>query len=331
MNNATVTTGIRKVVMSRAHEIARTLEGDYSARLSYALKQAWAEARQVVSQQQEVKEEVAVTKKQEGFVFLFGVHPKALPNQGDMAIRKNKGGNLNAKHHIWRQKMVPTMTASICKSFESRTNKELYVIRKHGIELLMADVWPHVKKRHPEARLVLVEMTGPGELSFSSFGQKGDWTAAKAVAELERLADAKGTRAMHVTHLADVMAKAADEILLFGSESFQDASVDVVKQAIRQGTPAQLISVDTLVRTVVVAGKPVERKALYGNISFAKGETSWEVFKVDLDAMVKHVSEQSTIELTPVSASEPMTFYPVEEQAPIKVTLRPTVSASQDF
>ena len=70
---------------------------------------------------------------------------------------------------------------------------------------------------------------------------------------------------------------------------------DIVKQAIRQGTPAQLISVDTLVRTVVVAGKPVERKALYGNISFAKGETSWEVFKIDLDAMVRHDSHTAFV------------------------------------
>lgn len=32
-------------VMARAHEIARTLEGDYRARMSMALRQAWAETR----------------------------------------------------------------------------------------------------------------------------------------------------------------------------------------------------------------------------------------------------------------------------------------------
>lgn len=32
-------------IMQRAHEIARTLEGDYSARMSIALRQAWTEAK----------------------------------------------------------------------------------------------------------------------------------------------------------------------------------------------------------------------------------------------------------------------------------------------
>lgn len=32
-------------IMKRAHEIARTLEGDYMARMSMALRQAWAESR----------------------------------------------------------------------------------------------------------------------------------------------------------------------------------------------------------------------------------------------------------------------------------------------
>ena len=34
-----------KKIMLRAHEIAKTLEGDYAARMSLALRQAWAEAR----------------------------------------------------------------------------------------------------------------------------------------------------------------------------------------------------------------------------------------------------------------------------------------------
>lgn len=32
-------------IMKRAHEIAKSLEGDYSARMSIALRQAWAEAK----------------------------------------------------------------------------------------------------------------------------------------------------------------------------------------------------------------------------------------------------------------------------------------------
>lgn len=34
-----------KQIMTRAHEIARILEGDYMARMSIALRQAWAEAK----------------------------------------------------------------------------------------------------------------------------------------------------------------------------------------------------------------------------------------------------------------------------------------------
>lgn len=37
-----------KTIMVRAHEIAKTLEGDYAARMSLALRQAWAESRMVV-------------------------------------------------------------------------------------------------------------------------------------------------------------------------------------------------------------------------------------------------------------------------------------------
>lgn len=33
-------------IMKRAHEIARTLEGDYMAKMSMALRQAWAESRE---------------------------------------------------------------------------------------------------------------------------------------------------------------------------------------------------------------------------------------------------------------------------------------------
>lgn len=36
---------MRRKVMMRAHEIARSLEGDYRARMSMALRQAWQEAK----------------------------------------------------------------------------------------------------------------------------------------------------------------------------------------------------------------------------------------------------------------------------------------------
>lgn len=43
----------RKEIMVRAHEIARTLEGSYSARMSYSLKKSWEEARMTLTSQLE--------------------------------------------------------------------------------------------------------------------------------------------------------------------------------------------------------------------------------------------------------------------------------------
>lgn len=40
-----------KTIMTRAHEIARTLEGNYSARMSFSLKKAWAETRETLTEQ----------------------------------------------------------------------------------------------------------------------------------------------------------------------------------------------------------------------------------------------------------------------------------------
>lgn len=35
----------KREIMVRAHEVARTMEGDYAARMSYGLRRAWFEAR----------------------------------------------------------------------------------------------------------------------------------------------------------------------------------------------------------------------------------------------------------------------------------------------
>ena len=44
---------LRKI-MKRGHEIARKLEGDYQARLSYGLKVAWAEYKKEVNGMNEI-------------------------------------------------------------------------------------------------------------------------------------------------------------------------------------------------------------------------------------------------------------------------------------
>lgn len=296
MNNATVATGIRKVVMARAHEIARTLEGDYRARMSYALKQAWAEAKQVIA---ESTGEVAATKpvvapKEEkaNYVFLFGTHADALPNKGDMRVRLNKNGTMNAKHAVWRKRMEPTMVASICKAFEGREKQELIVIRKHGVELLMADVWPHVKRRFKNAKLTLIELTGHGKIDFSAFEERADWTPNKALAKMDAMADRILQRGLHVTQMAEVIASSASNLVLFGTPLFEDDAMDKAKDAVRAGTPAQLIDVLTFNRTVVFGGRVQEKKALYGPISFAIGEKSWESLKTELPSEVRARQEK---------------------------------------
>ena len=42
-----------KEIMTRAHEIARTLDGNYSARMSFSLKKAWEESRMALTSQLE--------------------------------------------------------------------------------------------------------------------------------------------------------------------------------------------------------------------------------------------------------------------------------------
>src|SRR5690606_12460905 len=39
----------KREIMIRAHEIARTLIGDYAARMSYGLRKAWMEARLIAA------------------------------------------------------------------------------------------------------------------------------------------------------------------------------------------------------------------------------------------------------------------------------------------
>jgi len=60
-------------IMKRAHEIARTLEGDYAARMSLALRQAWAEARKPKYVTIELREP---NRKQKTWVAkIVGTHP----------------------------------------------------------------------------------------------------------------------------------------------------------------------------------------------------------------------------------------------------------------
>lgn len=54
-----------KEIMKRAHEIARTLEGDYSARLAMGLKSAWREVKdpvKVVVKKESAKAKLLVLK-----------------------------------------------------------------------------------------------------------------------------------------------------------------------------------------------------------------------------------------------------------------------------
>ena len=62
----------KREVMIRAHEIARTLEGDYIARMSEALRMAWAEARRPKF----VKFVVGISKGTAYVARITGLHPR---------------------------------------------------------------------------------------------------------------------------------------------------------------------------------------------------------------------------------------------------------------
>lgn len=64
---------MKRQIMVRAHEIAKTLVGDYAARMSMALTQAWAEARRPKYAELELR---APNRKQKTWVGkIVGTHP----------------------------------------------------------------------------------------------------------------------------------------------------------------------------------------------------------------------------------------------------------------
>lgn len=65
---------MKKGIMKRAHEIARTLEGHYIARLAMALRMAWAEARKPRKTTLEVRHQPSGGK--EWVAKIVGRHPK---------------------------------------------------------------------------------------------------------------------------------------------------------------------------------------------------------------------------------------------------------------
>jgi hypothetical protein len=64
----------KREIMVRAHEIAKTLEGDYIARMSEALRMAWAEARKPSGARLYVNHQPSGGK--EWVARIVGQHPK---------------------------------------------------------------------------------------------------------------------------------------------------------------------------------------------------------------------------------------------------------------
>ena len=62
----------KREIMVRAHEIAKTLEGDYIARMSLALRMAWAEARRPKF----VKFVVGISRGTAYVARITGLHPR---------------------------------------------------------------------------------------------------------------------------------------------------------------------------------------------------------------------------------------------------------------
>jgi len=88
----------RKEIMKRAHEIAKKMVGDWYARLALALRQAWMEAKTVVSG---IAIEVRIgiiksvfenEKRFEGFAIIDGVRKELTPDLlKELQLAKSQG------------------------------------------------------------------------------------------------------------------------------------------------------------------------------------------------------------------------------------------------
>lgn len=78
-----------KKIMKRAHEIAKTMTGDYMARMSYALRQAWAESKTTANTVEDIVRKIANMTKGEAMAYVSNTQYQMTDLAQAKAFRKN--------------------------------------------------------------------------------------------------------------------------------------------------------------------------------------------------------------------------------------------------
>lgn len=78
-----------KKIMKRAHEIAKTMTGDYMARMSYALRQAWAESKTTANTVEDIVRKIANMTRSEAMAYVSSFQYQITDLAQAKAFKKN--------------------------------------------------------------------------------------------------------------------------------------------------------------------------------------------------------------------------------------------------
>lgn len=113
-------------VMVRAHQIARTLEGDYAARMSLALTQAWAETKDTDLGFREMMNKNGVmyfiTNDIDGMEVYFLAEERSALN-GKLVTRRKP---------VEFKKVVEKATGKVVRLFDTQIFRAKFEFRYHG-------------------------------------------------------------------------------------------------------------------------------------------------------------------------------------------------------
>lgn len=109
-----------KEIMTRAHEIARTLEGNYSARLSYSLKKAWAETKENKTAEFEKFLGFTFNHKNDRLEMTTSITVKYADYKRNYYFDEVKKGNYDAT-----TKTIELTITLVCKNWGAETVEEI--------------------------------------------------------------------------------------------------------------------------------------------------------------------------------------------------------------
>jgi len=113
----------KKEIMTRAHEIAKTLEGNYSARMSIALKQAWSEfkmEKQTLTEQFEKFLGFTFNHKNDRLEMTTSITVKYSDYKRNYYFDEVKKGNYDATN-----KTIDLTITLVCKNWGTETVEEM--------------------------------------------------------------------------------------------------------------------------------------------------------------------------------------------------------------